>query len=126
MAPRYVILSNLKWFRNLAISQIVADTMDDMDLGLPKPGVGLNESVASTTKPRPKRTQGRGERCGVRGGLLPALCRVRREPRNPSPNDRRDNTAFTLVDQRDVGTQAGFEPPAVDESRRVRRRTGNQ
>lgn len=38
-APWYVIPSNHKWFRNLVISQIVADAMDDMDLKLPKPRV---------------------------------------------------------------------------------------
>jgi PPK2 family polyphosphate:nucleotide phosphotransferase len=42
-APWYVIPSNRKWFRNLAISQIVADTMDDMGLKLPKPHVDLDD-----------------------------------------------------------------------------------
>jgi PPK2 family polyphosphate:nucleotide phosphotransferase len=40
-APWYVIPSNHKWFRNLAVSQIVADTMDDMGLTLPRPRVDL-------------------------------------------------------------------------------------
>jgi PPK2 family polyphosphate:nucleotide phosphotransferase len=40
-APWYVIPSNHKWFRNLAISQIVAGTMDDMGLKLPPPRVDL-------------------------------------------------------------------------------------
>jgi PPK2 family polyphosphate:nucleotide phosphotransferase len=40
-APWYVIPSNHKWFRNLAISQIVADAMDDMSLKLPPPRVDL-------------------------------------------------------------------------------------
>jgi len=40
-APWYVIPSNHKWFRNLAISQIIADTMDAMDLKLPKPHVDI-------------------------------------------------------------------------------------
>ena len=35
-APWYVIPSNHKWFRNLAVSQIIADTMEDMKLKLPK------------------------------------------------------------------------------------------
>ena len=35
-APWYVIPSNHKWFRNLAISQIISDTMDDMGLKLPQ------------------------------------------------------------------------------------------
>jgi PPK2 family polyphosphate:nucleotide phosphotransferase len=34
-APWYVIPSNHKWFRNLAISQIISDTMDDLGLKLP-------------------------------------------------------------------------------------------
>jgi PPK2 family polyphosphate:nucleotide phosphotransferase len=42
-APWYVIPANHKWFRNLAISQIVADTMEDMGLKLPSPRVDLAE-----------------------------------------------------------------------------------
>jgi polyphosphate kinase 2 (PPK2 family) len=42
-APWYVIPSNHKWFRNLAISQIVADTLDEMGLKLPPPQVDINE-----------------------------------------------------------------------------------
>jgi PPK2 family polyphosphate:nucleotide phosphotransferase len=34
-APWYVIPSNHKWFRNLAISQIIGDTMEEMGLKLP-------------------------------------------------------------------------------------------
>jgi PPK2 family polyphosphate:nucleotide phosphotransferase len=41
-APWYVIPANHKWFRNLAISQIVADAMDDMGLKLPPPRVDLS------------------------------------------------------------------------------------
>jgi PPK2 family polyphosphate:nucleotide phosphotransferase len=41
-APWYVIPANHKWMRNLAISQIVADTMDDMGLKLPRPRVDLS------------------------------------------------------------------------------------
>lgn len=40
-APWFVIPSNHKWFRNLAVSQIVADTMDDMGLTLPRPRIDL-------------------------------------------------------------------------------------
>ncbi len=40
-APWYVIPSDHKWFRNLAISHIVADTMDAMGLKLPPPRVDL-------------------------------------------------------------------------------------
>ena len=42
-APWYVIPANHKWFRDLAISQIVADTMDEMGLHLPATRVDLAE-----------------------------------------------------------------------------------
>lgn len=40
-APWFVIPANHKWFRDLAISQIVADTMSDMKLKTPPPRVDL-------------------------------------------------------------------------------------
>ena len=40
-APWYVIPANHKWFRNLAISQIVAATLQDLDIETPKPQVDL-------------------------------------------------------------------------------------
>jgi PPK2 family polyphosphate:nucleotide phosphotransferase len=40
-APWYVIPSNHKWFRNLAVSQIIADTIADLDLVFPPPSVNL-------------------------------------------------------------------------------------
>ena len=40
-APWYVIPSNQKWFRNLAVSQIMADTMEDLRLSFPPPSVDL-------------------------------------------------------------------------------------
>ena len=42
-APWYVIPSNHKWFRNLAVSQIIADTVADLDLAFPPPSVNLEE-----------------------------------------------------------------------------------
>ncbi len=42
-APWYVIPSNHKWFRDLAISAIVADTMDEMGLKLPPTQVDIEE-----------------------------------------------------------------------------------
>jgi PPK2 family polyphosphate:nucleotide phosphotransferase len=42
-APWFVIPANHKWFRNLAVSQIIADAMEDMNLKLPKPTVDLKE-----------------------------------------------------------------------------------
>ena len=41
-APWYVIPSNHKWFRNLAVSRILADTLDDLRMKLPKPTVDLD------------------------------------------------------------------------------------
>ena len=40
-APWYVIPSNHKWFRNLAVSQILADTIADLDLAFPPPPANL-------------------------------------------------------------------------------------
>jgi PPK2 family polyphosphate:nucleotide phosphotransferase len=40
-APWYIIPANHKWFRDLAIARIVADTMDAMGLELPPPRVDL-------------------------------------------------------------------------------------
>ncbi|MEZ5785748.1 MAG: polyphosphate kinase 2 family protein [Xanthobacteraceae bacterium] len=40
-APWYVIPANHKWFRDLAISTIIADTMEEMKLTVPAPRVDL-------------------------------------------------------------------------------------
>ena len=40
-APWYIIPSNHKWFRNLAVSQIIADSMADLKLAFPPPAVNL-------------------------------------------------------------------------------------
>lgn len=40
-APWYVIPANHKWFRGLALSQIIADTMDEMGLKLPPTQVDI-------------------------------------------------------------------------------------
>lgn len=40
-APWYIIPANHKWFRNLAVSQIVASTLEDLGMLLPKPQVDL-------------------------------------------------------------------------------------
>jgi PPK2 family polyphosphate:nucleotide phosphotransferase len=42
-APWYVIPANHKWFRNLAVSQIIADTMANLGLAFPAPSVNLAE-----------------------------------------------------------------------------------
>lgn len=58
-APWYIIPSNHKWFRNLAVSQILESTLLDLKLELPKPTVDL-ESIrreyhsAAKTPSRPE------------------------------------------------------------------------
>ncbi len=42
-APWFIIPANHKWFRDLAISQIVVDTMDAMKLTLPRPRANIAE-----------------------------------------------------------------------------------
>ena len=44
-APWYVIPANHKWFRNLAIARVVADTLDDMNPQFPEAEVGLETIV---------------------------------------------------------------------------------
>ena len=41
-APWYVIPANKKWFRNLAVSQILCDALEGMDLKFPKPTADLS------------------------------------------------------------------------------------
>ncbi len=43
IAPWYVIPANHKWFRDLAISEIIADTLDEMGLKLPPTHVNMDE-----------------------------------------------------------------------------------
>ncbi len=40
-APWYVIPSNHKWFRNLAVSQIICATLADMGMKMPQPSVDI-------------------------------------------------------------------------------------
>lgn len=42
-APWFIIPSNHKWFRNLAISQIVAKTLESLKMQFPEPTVDINE-----------------------------------------------------------------------------------
>lgn len=42
-APWFVIPSNHKWFRNLAVSAIVAEALEDMKIEAPKPTVDIEE-----------------------------------------------------------------------------------
>jgi PPK2 family polyphosphate:nucleotide phosphotransferase len=44
-APWYVIPANRKWFRNLAVADILADTLDDLDPHYPEPTEDLSGVV---------------------------------------------------------------------------------
>ena len=46
-APWYIIPANHKWFRDLAISEIIADTLEDMGLKRPSPHVDLDEILSN-------------------------------------------------------------------------------
>lgn len=45
-APWYIIPSNEKWFRNLAVSQIIADTLNEMGLTLPPTKIDIDDIKA--------------------------------------------------------------------------------
>jgi PPK2 family polyphosphate:nucleotide phosphotransferase len=42
-APWFVIPANRKWFRNLAVSRIIVEALESLDLALPAPTVDLDE-----------------------------------------------------------------------------------
>lgn len=42
-APWYVIPSNHKWFRNLAVSRIVVETLESLGMTLPRPTVDIDD-----------------------------------------------------------------------------------
>ena len=42
-APWFVIPSDHKWFRDLAISNIIVDTMQDLGIETPKPTVDITD-----------------------------------------------------------------------------------
>ena len=42
-APWYIIPADKKWFRNLAISHIIAETLEKMDLKFPEPSIDLKK-----------------------------------------------------------------------------------
>ena len=44
-APWYIIPSNRKWFRDLAVAEILADVMDDLKLTYPKPEAGIEGMI---------------------------------------------------------------------------------
>lgn len=63
-APWFVIPANHKWFRDLAISQIIADTMDEMGMKLPPTNVSIADirrkyHAAARAQKKERRAPGR-------------------------------------------------------------------
>ena len=42
-SPWYIVPANHKWFRNAAVANIVAQTLDDMDITVPQPQVDIDD-----------------------------------------------------------------------------------
>jgi PPK2 family polyphosphate:nucleotide phosphotransferase len=42
-APWFIIPANHKWFRNFAVSKILVETLEDLDMQLPRPSVDLSK-----------------------------------------------------------------------------------
>jgi len=60
-APWYVIPSNHKWYRNLAVSRVIVETMEELKMAYPKPQVDLRDirrkyhSAVKNEKSAPKK-----------------------------------------------------------------------
>ena len=65
-APWYIITSNHKWFPNLAVSQVVAETMEDLGMQMPEPQVDLGmirkECHQAATDQRPEQSRRGGHK----------------------------------------------------------------
>jgi hypothetical protein len=77
-APWYIIPANHKWFRNLAVSQIIADTMDEMGLKLPPTHVDIADirrkyhAAEREEKSGGKRRTNDAKKAGWRRSRMPA------------------------------------------------------
>jgi PPK2 family polyphosphate:nucleotide phosphotransferase len=60
-APWFIIPSNHKWFRDLAISQIITRAMEEMNMQLPKPTVNLAEIRREYHQAAGEQKSGRGK-----------------------------------------------------------------
>jgi PPK2 family polyphosphate:nucleotide phosphotransferase len=72
-APWYVIPANHKWFRNLAVAQIVADTMEELGMSFPKPSVDLAEIRRKYHAAVREENKVEGGKAGENGLERPAL-----------------------------------------------------
>ncbi|MGA8222218.1 MAG: polyphosphate kinase 2 family protein, partial [Candidatus Acidiferrales bacterium] len=42
-APWFIVPSNKKWFRNLAVSHVIVETLEAMDLKFPPPSINVKK-----------------------------------------------------------------------------------
>ncbi|MEA3276420.1 MAG: polyphosphate kinase 2 family protein [Pseudomonadota bacterium] len=71
-APWFIIPSNHKWFRNLAISRIVTETLDSLNMKFPEPTVDIDEikqkyhaiAEEEEVQPAAKKKAKKGRRAG--------------------------------------------------------------
>ena len=61
-APWYIIPANHKWFRDLAISEIIADTLDEMGLKPPPMHVNMEEILIKYHLAEQKQTDNKNDR----------------------------------------------------------------
>lgn len=70
-APWFIIPSNHKWFRNLAISRIVSETLESLDLKFPEPTVDIEEikkKYHAMVEEKEERAGGKKNRKNKKGG----------------------------------------------------------
>jgi len=63
-APWYIIPADRKWFRNLAVSKIVVETMEALDMKYPEPTVDIHEIRRRYHKAYKEHKAGKGKKKG--------------------------------------------------------------
>ena len=61
-APWFIIPSNHKWFRNLAVSKIVVETLESLHMTFPAPMVDINDIKRKYHKALKEKNQGKPEK----------------------------------------------------------------
>ena len=87
-APWFIIPANHKWFRNLAVSQIIADAMEEMSLKLPPTRVDIADI---------RRKYHAAEREEKHGGMVTPIPPRGSPVRRHSTNNSRANCGFIAV-----------------------------
>ena len=61
-APWYIIPANHRWFRNLAVSKIVVETLESLDMKFPEPQVDIRDIKRRYHKALKKEKTGEGKK----------------------------------------------------------------